>query len=181
MSATATSGATENYYVSSRQEKIDAENQKQQDISKDDFMELLMAEMTNQDPLEPLSNEEYMGQMAQLQSLESTQNMETLMKTLVETISDMKGSYSSKLDTLVENSGDSSLAYSLETMRLESQVASASQLIGRHIEGLNESNLDTEGTVKSVVVEGAAAYLILDNDDKVSLLNVKSIVEAESE
>jgi flagellar hook assembly protein FlgD len=126
-----------------------------------------------------------MGQMAQLEALESTQNMETLMSTLVETMADMKDSYSSQLDTLVQNSSDSSLVYCLETMRLESQVASASQLIGKHIEGISEPELDsedaegieTEGIVKSVMVEGAAAYLILDNDMKVSLLNVQSIID----
>ena len=41
-------------------------------FNQEDFLKMLTAELTNQDPLEPLSNHEFLGQLASLQSLEST-------------------------------------------------------------------------------------------------------------
>lgn len=46
-----------------------------QKLGKDDFMTLLMAEMRNQDPLEPKSNTESIAQMAQFSALEQNANL----------------------------------------------------------------------------------------------------------
>ena len=45
------------------------------EISMDTFLNLLMAEMTNQNPLEPMSNTEFVAQMAQFTSLSAMQDM----------------------------------------------------------------------------------------------------------
>ena len=41
-------------------------------LSREDFLKLLTTELTHQDPLEPISNQEFLGQLASLQTLEST-------------------------------------------------------------------------------------------------------------
>ncbi|MGM0608409.1 MAG: flagellar hook assembly protein FlgD [Candidatus Muiribacteriota bacterium] len=46
-----------------------------QELDKDAFMELLMMEMKHQDPLEPMSNEQMMGQLAQFSSVEQLENL----------------------------------------------------------------------------------------------------------
>lgn len=55
----------------------------------DTFMALLLAELKNQDPLEPMKNSEMLGQMAQLNSLQQltsiSSNIET-MKDYMETL-----------------------------------------------------------------------------------------------
>jgi len=55
----------------------------------DTFMQLLLAELKNQDPLEPMNNSEMVGQMAQLNSLQQltsiSANIET-MKDYMETL-----------------------------------------------------------------------------------------------
>lgn len=44
-------------------------------LSKEAFLKLLIAEMQNQDPLEPMSNSETIAQMAQLATMESINNL----------------------------------------------------------------------------------------------------------
>ena len=46
-------------------------------LDKDDFLRLLVAQLQHQDPLSPLSNEEYLSQMTQFSMLEQMQNMNT--------------------------------------------------------------------------------------------------------
>src|SRR5690606_13008560 len=45
-------------------------------LSQEDFFQLLIAQMTAQDPMNPLSNAEFMGQMAQFSTLEQTRTLE---------------------------------------------------------------------------------------------------------
>lgn len=52
-------------------EKKDSAN----DLSMDSFLNLLIAEMTNQNPLEPMNNSEFVSQMAQFTSLSAMQDM----------------------------------------------------------------------------------------------------------
>lgn len=45
------------------------------DLKVDDFLNLLVAEMTNQDPMSPMSNTDFVAQMAQFTSLQTMQDM----------------------------------------------------------------------------------------------------------
>jgi flagellar basal-body rod modification protein FlgD len=44
-------------------------------LGKDDFLKLLISQLQNQNPLEPMNDQEYVAQMAQFSSLEQLQNM----------------------------------------------------------------------------------------------------------
>lgn len=41
-------------------------------LSQTDFMEIMISELTNQDPLEPMDNQQFLNQMVQMQTLEAT-------------------------------------------------------------------------------------------------------------
>jgi flagellar basal-body rod modification protein FlgD len=62
----------ENLYVDSTKERAakEAATNENDKVSQDQFLQLLIAQMTHQDPLNPMDNSEFMSQMAQLQALD---------------------------------------------------------------------------------------------------------------
>lgn len=62
---------TNNYYHSTSEAKKTNDS-----MSKDSFLQLLVAEMQYQDPLEPQSNNEFVAQFAQFSQVEAMQNMQ---------------------------------------------------------------------------------------------------------
>ncbi|MFN0206501.1 MAG: flagellar hook assembly protein FlgD [Planctomycetota bacterium] len=53
-------------------------------VDKDQFLNLLVNQLKNQNPLEPVTNEQFIGQLAQFQSLEAQQEMNSNLNTLID-------------------------------------------------------------------------------------------------
>lgn len=67
---------------------LNASNSKagSQDLKQDDFMKLMLAQMKNQDPFEPLDNAEFLGQMAQFSTVSGIEEINQSMSSLADSL-----------------------------------------------------------------------------------------------
>lgn len=76
-----TNGISSDYYLSNYKK---AEKQTgSSELGKDAFLKILIAQLQNQDPTQPMDDKEFIAQMAQFSSLEQMQNMTTAMEDLL--------------------------------------------------------------------------------------------------
>ena len=61
----------------------EAQSLENNSIAQEDFIRLFLAQLTNQDPLEPVDNSEFLAQMAQFTSLEQSRLMNENMTNLL--------------------------------------------------------------------------------------------------
>jgi flagellar basal-body rod modification protein FlgD len=125
-----------------------------QTVGKDDFMRLLITELKNQDPLEPVANTDFVTQLAQFSSLEQTENMSDSLEALA---------------TLQQ-----------ETFRLQS-LSGASALIGKEVvfyEGWTDTT--HSGVVEAVEVDRGSITLKIEGHN-VPLSQVMEVREPASE
>lgn len=78
----ASQSVTGNYYQDMISNAIQAESQNYMttatsELDKDAFLNLLVTEMSNQDPLNPMEDRDFMAQLAQFSALEQMQNVNT--------------------------------------------------------------------------------------------------------
>lgn len=69
-----------NLYISNLQK---TQRQPTDILGKDDFLKILMVQLQNQDPLNPMQDKDYISQMATFSSLEQMTNMNSTMQQLV--------------------------------------------------------------------------------------------------
>ncbi len=76
------------------------------DLGKDAFLKILIAQLTHQDPLDPLKDTEFIAQMAQFSTLEQMTNMN---KTMEQMLAMNKASAVSYIGRVIEYVGDDGL------------------------------------------------------------------------
>ncbi len=116
-----------------------------QSLTVNDFTQMLVTELQNQDPTQPMSNTDLMNQVSQIQSIESNQQ----------------------------------LTSTLQAVALGQSIASAGNLIGRTVSGLDANGNQVNGTVNSVSISNGSATLNVGSS-ALPLNNVTQISQASS-
>lgn len=98
------------------------------DLEIDHFLDLMIAELQNQDPLNPLDNSQMLQQISQIREVGAT-------------------------DRLTET---------LDTLLLRQNVASATSLIGQHVEGRTSTGSAARGIVDRVSIIDGTPQLYVD-------------------
>lgn len=75
-----------------RQKELGRESKKTLDI--DDFIKILVTQITHQDPTKPMEDREFIAQMAQFSSLDQMMNMSTTMGSLNQEFSKLANTFS---------------------------------------------------------------------------------------
>ena len=76
------------------------------DLGKDAFLKLLIAELSNQDPLNPMEDREFISQMATFSSLEQMQNMNKTLEAMSEANKFSAVNYIGKAVAFTQGEGD---------------------------------------------------------------------------
>lgn len=129
-----------------------SETNSMDDLGTGDFLDLLIAELQNQDPLNPADNSELLQQISQIRQITSNDQMVS----------------------------------TLDTVQSGQEIATASQLIGKRITALSNSNDEVDGIVDRVTIgaesEDSPRQLLLHvGDQEIKLDNIRQIVPVGTE
>lgn len=82
------------------------QNNFNKELGQDEFLELMMAQLKHQDPMKPMENGEFLGQMAQFSTVSGIEDMQTSLETMTSTFTSQQTLQSTQLvghEVLVEN------------------------------------------------------------------------------
>lgn len=131
--------ALTDYSTSTVQQRAAASQESSRDSI--DFLTLLIAQLTNQDPLNPMEDMDFTSQLAQLQTLQEQIALNETMATMLQ----------------------------------DTQMQSATSMIGKDIVGIDNYGNAVSGTVVGVAQSGDDIYVQLNNGSKVTTGNVISV------
>ncbi|PYZ93142.1 flagellar hook assembly protein FlgD [Salipaludibacillus keqinensis] len=143
---------TESLYHADYMQKQKDKGVGNQDLDKDAFMKILLTQLQNQDPMNPMEDKEFIAQMAQFSSLEQMTNMNENIQKFIErqtqtdfvSHSDLIGKKVEWNKTVTDKDGD------------------------------KQTN-STEGIVTSVVFKDGQAKLVIDGETKVAAKDLLSV------
>ncbi|MBN1380275.1 MAG: flagellar hook assembly protein FlgD [Deltaproteobacteria bacterium] len=120
-----------------------------QTLGKEDFMQLLIAQLKNQDPLDPMENTDFVAQLAQFSTLEQLTNMNTEIQT--QGVNQMTLGYAQSVSMIgkevIAQSGDA-VTVSGDTATLNYELTDDAQTVyisiydrnGNLVDSIEESN-----------------------------------------
>ena len=71
----------------------ESENKSSSDVSKNEFLQLLVAQLQNQDPMNPIENQEFLAQLASFSSLEQLMSINSGIAELTGVLNSAVGEY----------------------------------------------------------------------------------------
>src|SRR5205809_7242152 len=112
-----------------------------QKLNMDDSLKLMISELQNQDPLNPMDNSQLLQQISQMRQIAATGDLDS----------------------------------TLQSVLFGQKVSSASSLIGRHVEALDDAGDHVTGAVDKVSIAGGEVTLHI-GDSTVKLSNVSEVL-----
>jgi len=119
-------------------------------LGKDEFLKILMTQLQNQDPLNPMEDKEFIAQMAQFSTLEQTTNMAGMLEKFIN----------------LQTQGESIIKYS--------------EMIGKQIEWKDSNGETGIGIVKSVKKNDTGFELELENGQFIAVDSIMKVSKADS-
>lgn len=105
-----TVGEAKEYIQEAKQESGESATttEKSDKMGKDEFLKLMVTQLKNQNPLDPMDNKEFISQTAQFTSLEQMSNVNTNMKELLnmQKLTQVSGLVGKEVKALNSNSGE---------------------------------------------------------------------------
>lgn len=120
------------------------------------FLQLMLAQLENQDPTQPMENTEWLSQLAQYSSLEQMTAMNENMENIT-----------ANLDTMSANMGTNAV------------ISQTLSLVGKDVTVLTESG-EVTGSVEEAKFDGGAGYIKI-GEKYYSIGNITSIREPKIE
>lgn len=147
---------TESLYHAEYMQKQKDKSTGSQELGKDEFLKILLTQLQNQDPMNPMEDQEFIAQMAQFSSLEQMTNMNDNIQKFIDrqTHNDFV-SHSDLIGKKVE----------WEKVITEGEGEDGDDKVTKLFEGL----------VTSVVFKDGQAKLVIDGDAKVSAKDLLSV------
>jgi flagellar basal-body rod modification protein FlgD len=125
----------------------------QQTLGKDDFLKILMTQLQNQDPMNPMQDKEFISQMASFSSLEQMTNMTSTLQKFI----DMQA-------------GNSILQYSELIGKQVTWSATVDDVL-----------VDKTGIVKAVQTQGNKVVLEMEDATQILADNVKKVSQSDGD
>ncbi|MBI9017104.1 MAG: hypothetical protein JEZ07_07585 [Phycisphaerae bacterium] len=116
-------------------------------MSTEDFMKIMITELTNQDPFEPMKNQELLNQMATLQQIESNDKLNKANLTMVESFQ--------------------TLMASQQTLMGQQSLSTATSMIGQLLSGTDTDGNSVVGRVTAVSMLDGNVMLEMDTGQRI--------------
>jgi len=129
-----------------------------------DFLRLFIAELQNQDPLNPMDNAQMLQQISQIREIGATDK-------LTSTLDNMLSNQKKEVEAL------NALTVAIGSVLLGQNLSSATGLIGKTIKAEDSQGLEIVGVVEKVSIIDGMPKLHIGND-MVSLYSVKEVLSS---
>ncbi|ANB60281.1 flagellar hook assembly protein FlgD [Anoxybacteroides amylolyticum] len=129
----------------------------QQTLGKDDFLKILLVQLQNQDPLNPLEDKEFISQMANFSTLEQTANL------------------AKEMEQFIQMQSESTI------LRYSEIIGKKIYWGDTENKKTNTTDISASGIVKSVLQRNNEIILELDNGKTISSKQIIKVEAAEKE
>ncbi|MEM1063209.1 MAG: flagellar hook capping FlgD N-terminal domain-containing protein [Planctomycetota bacterium] len=166
------------------------------DLTSEDFLQLLIVQLQNQDPSEPLSNDQLMSQISEIRNIEASTSLEQTLERLADSDGlTTAASYLGKVVAGADSAGNSiagiadrafvadgqpfvevlGVAVKLDdVLEVADPLTVAESYVGNLVTGTTSGGVQVNGIAERAVVDGGVVYVEVGSQ-RLSLREVESV------